>query len=364
MLLPGEPAPWFHAQALSGNPRYAFDSVAGRHIVLLMAGSAGTEQVAAALRQVDAHRDLFDDARACFFGVTVDRSDAEQGRIAQRIPGIRWFLDFDLAVSNKFGAVEQMGEQPVYRPHWLLLDPMLRVIRRADLSEGGEVMAMLRELVITEAAMPTAPVLVVPRVLEPEMCRHLIGLYDQHGGKDSGFMREENGITVPKLDYEHKRRSDYDIEDVALVDALKLRMATMLRPMVHRAFQFEANRIERFIVACYDGKDGGHFRAHRDNTTKGTAHRKFACTINLNAEDYEGGDLRFPEFGSRTYRAPTGGAIVFSCSLLHEAQPVAKGRRYAFLPFLYDDEGARIRERNLKFVRPELQSYRSGLASP
>ena len=77
--------------------------------------------------------------------------------------------------------------------------------------------------------------------------------------------------------------------------------------------------------------------------------------------DYEGGDLCFPEFGPQTYRAPTGGAVVFSCSLLHEARPVSRGRRYAFLPFLYDDVGARTRERNLAFVAPELQGYRSGL---
>ena len=81
--------------------------------------------------------------------------------------------------------------------------------------------------------------------------------------------------------------------------------------------------------------------------TAGTAHRKFAVSLNLNAEDYEGGDLRFPEFGQRTYRPPTGGATVFCCSLLHEARPVTKGARYVFVPFLYDDEGAKLREANL-----------------
>jgi predicted 2-oxoglutarate/Fe(II)-dependent dioxygenase YbiX len=121
--------------------------------------------------------------------------------------------------------------------------------------------------------------------------------------------------------------------------------------------------MERYIVARYAADEGGYFRPHRDNTTKGTAHRKFAVTINLNAEEYEGGDLCFPEFGPQTYRAPTGGAVVFSCSLLHEARAVTRGRRYAFLPFLYDDDGARTRERNLAFVSPELQSYRSGLPS-
>jgi len=76
-------------------------------------------------------------------------------------------------------------------------------------------------------------------------------------------------------------------------------------------------------------------------------HRRFAVSINLNAEGVEGGDLRFPEFGSRTYRPPTGGAVVFCCALLHEATPVTRGRRYAFLPFLYDVDGQQIREANL-----------------
>ena len=74
------------------------------------------------------------------------------------------------------------------------------------------------------------------------------------------------------------------------------------------------------------------------------------------AADYEGGDLRFPEFGPRTYRPPTGGAVVFCCSLLHEATPVTKGRRYAVLPFLYDAAGEEIRQQNLhKLDRPEPQ---------
>ncbi len=104
--------------------------------------------------------------------------------------------------------------------------------------------------------------------------------------------------------------------------------------------------MERYLIGCYEEESGGHFRPHRDNTTRGTAHRRFAVTINLNAGDYDGGDLCFPEFGARSYNPPTGGAAVFSCSLLHEAKPVTRGRRYAFLPFLYDDEAARIREAN------------------
>lgn len=361
MLMPGEPAPWFHARALNGNPRYKFDTVGGRWIVMLLMGSGALEAPQAALELLRQNRDVFDDDRACFFGVTTDRTDVEQGRIAQKLPGIRWLLDFDRAISTGYGAAQLNGDADTYAPHWLLLDPMLRVHSRAKLPDGPEIIAELRRLLSDEPEMPTAPVLVVPGILPPEMCRHLIGLYERNGGTESGFMREENGITVAKVDHQHKRRADYHLEEEHLIAAIKERISRTLRPMIQRAFQFDMTRIERWLVACYDGSNGGHFRAHRDNTTKGTAHRKFACTINLNAEEYEGGDLCFPEFGQRAYRAPTGGAVVFSCSLLHEARPVTEGKRYAFLPFLYDDDGARVRERNLAFVAPELQNYRSGL---
>ena len=86
-------------------------------------------------------------------------------------------------------------------------------------------------------------------------------------------------------------------------------------------------------------------------------------TVNLNAGEYEGGDLVFPEYGRVTYRAPTGGAVVFSCSLLHEARPVTQGRRYAFLPFLYDEAAARQREANNPYLEGEA-SYRATEETP
>lgn len=355
----GEPAPWFHAQALQGNARYAFDTAAGRWIVMLFVGQAGRTECAPALALLAAERDLFDDANACFFGVTIDPSDAAEGRIAQQLPGVRWFLDYDQAVSRAYGAVGPEGSG-TYHPYWLLLDPSQRAVLSAPLAEGAQVLAECRRLAQEPRGMP-APVLVAPRILPPALCRRLIDLYEERGGTESGFMREVDGVTRQLVDHGHKRRADCTIEDPELLGALKGSLFHVLRPLVQRAFQFEATRIERWIVACYDGGTGGYFRPHRDNTTKGTAHRKFAVTINLNAEDYEGGDLCFPEFGPQTYRAPTGGAVVFSCSLLHEARPVTRGRRYAFLPFLYDDAGARLRERNLAHVSPELQNYRSGL---
>ena len=138
-------------------------------------------------------------------------------------------------------------------------------------------------------------------MFERSFCQELIAEYERGQATDSGFMREENGRTVGKVDHGVKRRFDVLVESEQLRKGAMARFARRLLPMIRRAFDFDATRMERHIVACYDAAGEGYFRAHRDNTTKGTAHRRFAVTINLNAEDHEGGDLRFPEFGRRTY---------------------------------------------------------------
>lgn len=226
---------------------------------------------------------------------------------------------------------------------------------------GDRVAAFLAGLPALPAPVPAAyqaPILIVPNVFEPAFCDRLIEFYNAEGGVDSGFMRERDGRTVAVIDYAHKRRSDHVLQDPQICEQARARIHRRLAPEVKKAFQFEATRMERYIVACYDASTGGYFNAHRDNTTSGTAHRRFAVTFNLNAGEHEGGELRFPEFGTRTYVPPTGAALVFSCSLMHEVLPIRKGRRFAFLPFLYDDAAARIREANNAYLSEEVEKYR------
>jgi predicted 2-oxoglutarate/Fe(II)-dependent dioxygenase YbiX len=188
-----------------------------------------------------------------------------------------------------------------------------------------------------------APILVLPEVFEPQFCRRLIELYEINGGEESGMMQDVNGSTVLVHDRRHKLRKDYRIEDAALQERTRALISRRVNPEILKAHQFKVTLMERYIVACYSTQDGGYFLAHRDNTTRGTAHRRFAVSVNLNA-DFEGGEISFPEYGPRSFKAPVGGAVVFSCSLLHAVSPVTAGRRYAFLPFLYDDAAAAIRE--------------------
>ena len=362
----GDPAPWFRQKSTS-NPDFAFDTVAGRYIVLCFYGTGADEIGRGALAAFQQeHRSLFDDDKVALFGVSVDPADLAQDRAKQILPGIRHFWDFDGKVGRLYGALphDGSGAGVPLRRFWMVLNPTLRVRAifpfRPDGSDRGEVMAYLRALppVVQFAGFEIpAPVLVIPDVFEPDFCRHLIGLYEEHGGEESGFMREVDGKTVATHDRSHKSRKDFTITDPALMQQIQRRIVRRVNPEIEKVHFFKPTRMERYIVSCYAAEDGGHFRAHRDNTTKGTAHRRFAVSINLNA-DFDGGEVSFPEYGPRSYKAPPGGAVVFSCPLLHAVSAVTRGRRYAFLPFIYDDEAARIREANNAHLGEGVGAYK------
>lgn len=362
-----EPAPHFVCAA-SNNPRFNFGTVGGRYVLLTFYGSAADPGMAKVLADAAAATDIFDDSQACFFGVSIDPDDKELDRVTPLKVGHRYFWDFDQAVSRIFGAIEgEAAEDGAvdFRPVSFLIDPMMRVMGHQPIDDPATHMPRMLDLLRRMpkigppvGAQVQAPVLVVPRIFEPDFCKQLIGLYEANGGEESGFMRDVDGKTVGIVDHSHKRRRDYSIVDEEVIRACQARIRRRLAPEIQKAFQFSVTRMERYIVACYDANEGGYFRPHRDNTTKGTAHRRFAVTLNLNAEDYEGGYLRFPEFGPQAFKAPTGGAVVFSCSLLHEALPVTKGTRYVFLPFLYDDAAAKIREENNAYLGEGVAAYK------
>jgi predicted 2-oxoglutarate/Fe(II)-dependent dioxygenase YbiX len=75
--------------------------------------------------------------------------------------------------------------------------------------------------------------------------------------------------------------------------------------------------------------------------------------------DFDGGDLSFPEYGPRKFKPPPGCAIIFPCSLLHAVSRVTLGSRYAFLPFLFDEEAAKLREFNNQFLGAGVASFRA-----
>jgi len=366
VLAVGDPAPDFR-QACTSNPDYHFNTVGGRYVVLCFFGTSGDEKGRAMLKIIDEHRTLFDDSHVAFFGVSIDPNDEKEQRIRESLPGIRHFWDFDGSVSRLYGAVptDALQGNVNFKRFWVVLNPTLQVRAvfpvLADGSDRHQVAAYLQALPPVNAfcGFPVqAPILILPNVFEGDFCQRLIGLYEAHGGEDSGFMRDVDGKTTTVFDYHHKRRSDFTIEDEPLKSLIQRKVIRRINPEIKKAFQFHPTRMERYLVAGYHAANGSHFRPHRDDTTKGTAHRKFALSIFLN-DDYDGGELSFPEYGSQAFKAPIGGAVVFSCSLLHTVSPVTRGCRYVFLPFLYDEAAAALREANNRFLDEKVGFYRN-----
>jgi predicted 2-oxoglutarate/Fe(II)-dependent dioxygenase YbiX/peroxiredoxin len=353
-ILPGDPAPWFNAPTTT-NPDVAFSQMAGRWIVLCFHDTPRDPATAAMLRAIAGAHEIIDNHHLAFCGVVRDAADL--GDLVQLVrPSVRFFIDADGAVAKLYG---------VSRPQTLLIDRGLRLVASIAIDDPaahvGRLLDLYRRLPRIPdptVMLPSAPVLFVPMVLEPAFCRALIDHFESAGSVESGFLKtEEDGRVATNYDHGIKRRRDCVIQLPALAEGLRTRLVRRLFPEIAKAYSFEPTRIERYVVCRYDAEVGGYFRQHRDNTTKGTAHRRFAVTINLNAEEYEGGDLLFPEYDHRAYRAPTGGAVVFSCSLLHEALPVTRGRRYATVPFIYDEASARIRAANADTLAdPELRA--------
>jgi predicted 2-oxoglutarate/Fe(II)-dependent dioxygenase YbiX len=356
-LLPGDPAPLFRAPS-NINPDFDFGTAAGRYIVLSFLGPPSD---GAAKARFDAFLDgaaIFTNPDCYFFGVVEGKPADADSAIRQQRAGMDTFWD-DGTIARHYGAFAPVS-------FLIGLDMrVLAVVKQPDPAQHAAVLfEILKRLPQIGPYRPgglQAPVLLLPNVFEPAFCRRLIEAYAAGGGEESGFMREQDGKTVLVLDHKHKRRSDWTVTDEALRNAARQRILRRVVPEIEKAFQFKVTRMERYIVACYNSAVGGYFQPHRDNTTKGTAHRRFAVTVNLNSEEYEGGELTFPEYGRTVFKPPVGGAVIFSCSLLHQALPVTEGKRYAFLPFLYDDAAAKIREANNAYLGDNVAQYRAGV---
>jgi hypothetical protein len=95
----------------------------------------------------------------------------------------------------------------------------------------------------------------------------------------------------------------------------------------------------------------------RSSVNPNDAFDSAAGSINRNA-DCNGG---FPDNCAQDFKPPSGGARVFSCSLLHAVSKVTRGRRYTFLPFLpfLYDAAAKIRDASTVFLGAGTGAYRS-----
>jgi len=331
--------------------KFNFRTVAGRPVLVLRLFGDTPEQIADQVKEALLER--FFSLQYCLLFVVIDHKNLMPPGY-QYQPGnhIYWLFDENNITAQVFKGA------PVNTSYWALLDRQLRTIQVAEYKKSQSLQEAKLRVETCHAGskaskvLGRAPVLIVDNVFEKSFCEQLIHYYQTEGGLPSGVMRQVGEVTKGFLDDSFKKRKDCNLQDEKMIDVVKARIGLRLRPLIYQAFHFDASRIERHIVACYDQIDGGFFSPHVDNSTAATKHRKFAVTINLNAEDYDGGDLYFPEFGDDVYKAPTGGAVVFSGSLLHGVTRVTRGTRYAYLPFLFGEQEKPIRDATRGLIVP------------
>jgi hypothetical protein len=236
------------------------------------------------------------------------------------------------------GGIGLGGPASALRMRVIVLDPNQRIAATFDsraLPAAAEAMEGLagslrsdggRELLLKT---PMAPVLVLPRVFEPDFCTQLVRLWGKGDHKDSGVSSRYGNINMDHL----KRTEDYTIVEPMMVKAISDRLAYRIGPELTKVFAFD----RQFTFDAHDllsnSADAQHFfGAHRDNGAPTTADRAFAVSLNLN-DDFDGGELVFPEYAGVRVSPPAGGAAVFSCSLLHQVLPVTRGRRFVLTTF-------------------------------
>ena len=230
------------------------------------------------------------------------------------------------------------GQPGAMRSRVIAIDPNQRVAATFDtrpLIAAAEAIGALADSVRSNGgagqviATPMAPVLVLPRVFEPDFCAQVIGLWQKGDHQDTGVSSRYGNVGVAEL----KRTEDYMVSQPMMQKAISDRLAFRIGPELTKVFAFDRQfTFDAHVVLSYSA-DGQHFfGAHRDNGAPTTQDRAFAVSLNLN-DDFEGGELVFPEYAGVKVSPPAGAAAVFSCSVLHQALPVTRGRRFVLTTF-------------------------------
>lgn len=355
-LAPGDLAPWFNLPDQDEN-RVVLRDLVGQPLLLVFYGNDRLPACQEIVSSIQERMEAFENRNTQVLSISLDSVEERQTFAQTHNLSFKLLSDVDLSLSRQYGVCFSAPDAPegvvTYVRAAFLLDINLRIRKIYHLTDApqqiDEILTDIDALIPHyESTTPAlhAPVLILPNVLDRNFCQHLIDVWETEGNEDSGFMKKDPidaSKTIGVLDYGKKIRRDHFVGEGKLRDRLDALMQRRVFLEVEKAFNYKITRREDYKIACYDSEPGGYFTRHRDNTTGGTAHRKWAMTLNLNAEEYEGGYLWFPEYGPSMYKPETGSAVIFSCSLMHEATNVTSGRRFALLGFFYGDEEAEHR---------------------
>ena len=340
LLEPGDFIPLFQANDTNKVLR-SLEVYAGRHMIMVFLP----------MHNLDAARVFFAElenqtAAAKLTGVWqvfVLNETVENLIEFKKSAGIRHLLwaDPDGSIARSLG-VARKGEAA--QPCGFVVSPNMQILSRHILKGPANLAADLVRDCVTEvesyrekyrepkviASMP--PALIVPNVFSPEFCRKCIDAFHEGHTFDGKIGMKSSNEYKPDT----KMRTDH-IVGGALLEEIDYKLSRSFFPEIEKVFGFKVTHRELYKIGLYKGEKQGFFKQHRDNFDAPLGYRRVASTIHL-SDDYEGGGLRFPEYGEDIYRPPLGGGIAFSCQTMHEARPVTRGERYILVAFVHGDE--------------------------
>lgn len=346
----GDLAPNFMLPNWEGKLARFYDRFAGNAVVLSFLPPRGGKARERELRGFAERREQFDAVGGRVVVVTQDSHEDNAKFIAGLGLELEIFSDPAgaitrgycgvAAVTGSAGEGRQPGNGGGNGGSTFVIDPNQRI---ATVCHGGTAHAQralegleeLRRRRAAQAGWQQAPVLLLPDVFSPDLCQQLIADWQREHYEGvitvgTGFDDDGDGLVVASS---VKMRRDHRLDDAANARVSEV-VGRRVLPMLQKAFHFRTGAMQHFRIGAYAAERGDFFKAHRDNDSASTEGRRFAMSVNLN-DDYEGGAVRFPEFAGEPYRPPPGGALIFSCSLLHEAMPVTQGTRFVALTFFF-----------------------------
>jgi hypothetical protein len=304
LLLPGDRVPEFILPDAETRLHNFYDRVRGRRAVLVLAANTARQEQ---WDEIKGYADIalaLDSAGVDLFIVTNDGVES-MAMVSKAIPAPAvWLADIKGVVNLALRTGGKLDKSGLIS---LFLDSNQRVIaiKGAEPGHAPWALGVLRGL-SGEAPLAlgtVAPVLILPRVLDEEACRRLLS---------------QEGLSITPA----------PIANPAEVEALSRLLLRRIGPEVDRVFSFDDFRFESLALRQEDAAAGSSaLDRRRDNSDPETAGRSFALILDLDAGAYEGGGLRFPEYGPHLYRPAAGAALVHAGAMLRELLPVTSGRR-------------------------------------
>ncbi|MFQ5971867.1 MAG: redoxin domain-containing protein, partial [Alphaproteobacteria bacterium] len=248
-LTPGDRAPNFFLPDHRDVIISLYDKIKGGPILVLFYRAQGDEESARELGAMFAEAPDLTRAGVHIFAIG-NEPVAAISALAERYDlGIFLMSDNQAKAANAFGIA---GEVTAY-----VLDPNQRVLARFHPGEtplATQALRAVREIARPEpyVASMHPPALLIPNVLDRELCSYLIAQYWTRGNVESGTFRMVEGEMVHAPNYAVKRRRDHHVIDNDLLDEIGAIIARRVVPEIRRAFHARITRVEEFKIVCYD----------------------------------------------------------------------------------------------------------------